>query len=81
MEHLEAKLLGRALNILSAQILSRAERVRSLEANERLLKITFRSDILKIISKAIYLFLHCGARRARLRPNFFLSLILGSRVR
>jgi len=43
MEHLEAKLLGRALNTLSARILPRAERVCSLEANERLLKIIFRA--------------------------------------
>ena len=46
-EHLEAKLLGRALNILSARILPRAERVRSLEANEYLLKISFRANFPK----------------------------------
>ncbi len=28
-----------------------------------------------------YLLLNCGARRAALRPYFFLSFILGSRVR
>ena len=38
-------------------------------------------SIFELVCRACYLLENCGARRAALRPYFFLSFILGSRVR